>query len=146
MFFPHFLVSFVLPLYNINELTVHVWDYPYLPWSVCSLLHVPHGKKGVKESLSTKNGALLWLKNKPMRPLPIRMTAIGESWTCLTTGASRRIFLSITRQLPEAVRCPVEWGGTGNTSNCLKATREKWSILISTAFTGTVESGWTDIC
>lgn len=34
-------------------------------------------------------------------------------------------FLSITRQLPEAVRCPVEWGGTGNTSNCLKATREK---------------------
>lgn len=34
-------------------------------------------------------------------------------------------FSSITRRLPAAVRCRVERGGTGNISNCLKATREK---------------------
>lgn len=46
MFFSHFLVSFVLPLYNINELTVHVWDYPYLPWICLSLTACGIWKKG----------------------------------------------------------------------------------------------------
>ena len=58
MFLHHFLVYFVLPFNNKNDLTLHVLKYTYLPRSVFSLLHVPHGKKGVKEYPSTKNGAL----------------------------------------------------------------------------------------